>query len=43
MYTAHTHPNLSYYLSLWVCVIYVVEQNVKILSIYVYHKLYFTH
>ncbi len=27
----------------WMCVIYVVEQNVKVSSSYVYHKLCFTY
>ncbi len=25
------------------CVIYVIEQNIKLSSSYVYHRLYFTH
>ncbi len=28
---------------LWVCAVYIVEQNVKVSSSYVYHKLYFTN
>ncbi len=27
----------------WIYVIYIIEQNIKVWSIYIYHRLYFTH
>ncbi len=33
----------NFLFGVWMCVIYIVKQNVKVSSSYVYRRLYFTH